>query len=239
MTPQPRLDEEARGLLRQIVERQAYRQLVAGNIRGFGLQFLPELDVKIRFTAELDQSLRVLREVERIHGRLGGEDLDAAVRPRMERIPYPESRLELASCLALTGRAERAAARSYIGCVDKDFAAVARTLVEADRRVTEDEESLFVEYASERSHRPQAQLYWDRWLVVCLLSLGRPGTKRDRSAVALGLRTQHAAEVVRGFLDEVEPLRVKAGLAMPGLDRLGVELPEDLRSRFATAGLHG
>ena len=64
MTPQPRLDEEARGLLRQILERQAYRQLVSGNIRGFGLQFLPELDVKIRFTAELDQSLRVLREVK-------------------------------------------------------------------------------------------------------------------------------------------------------------------------------
>ena len=52
MSPQ-RLDEEARGLLRQILERQTYRQIVAGNIRGHGLQFLPELDVKLRFTAEL------------------------------------------------------------------------------------------------------------------------------------------------------------------------------------------
>ena len=72
MSDSRRLDEESRGLLRQILERQAYRQLVAGNIRGYGLQFLPELDVKIRFTAELDQSLRVLREVERIYEDLGG-----------------------------------------------------------------------------------------------------------------------------------------------------------------------
>ena len=49
MSDSRRLDEESRGLLRQILERQAYRQLVAGNIRGYGLQFLPELDVKIRF----------------------------------------------------------------------------------------------------------------------------------------------------------------------------------------------
>ena len=238
MSDSRRLDEESRGLLRQILERQAYRQLVAGNIRGYGLQFLPELDVKIRFTAELDQSLRVLREVERIYEDLGGQDLYAAVRPRMERIPYPESRLELACCLALTGRAEKAAARSYLECADNNFAAVARTLAEADHRVIEDEERLFVEYASERSHRPQVQYYWDRWLVVCLLSLGRPRTTRDQRAVELGLRTQRAAEVVRGFLDDVEPLRVEAGLVMPSLDRLGVELPEDLRARFATSGLH-
>ena len=123
--------------------------------------------------------------------------------------------------------------------MDKDFGAVAHTVVEADRRVSGVEGGLFVEYASDRSHKPQAQLYWDRWLVVCLLSLGRPGTKRDARAVHLGLRTKHAAEVVREFLNEVEPLRVKATLAMPGLDRLGVELPEDLRSRFVSAGLHG
>ena len=75
-------------------------------------------------------------------------------------------------------------------------------------------------------------------MVVCLLSLGRPRTTRDQRAVELGLRTQRAAEVVRGFLDDVEPLRVEAGLVMPSLDRLGVELPEDLRARFATSGLH-
>ncbi len=31
-----RLDEEGRGLLRQIVEAQGYRQLMAGSTRGFG-----------------------------------------------------------------------------------------------------------------------------------------------------------------------------------------------------------
>ena len=231
----PALDEEARGLLRQILERQAYRQLVAGNIRGYGLRFLPELDVKIRFASELDQSLRVLREVERIYRAIDGRDLYEAVRARMERIPYPESRLELACCLALTGRAERAAARSYLACARPDFAAVARTLVQADHRVADDEEDLFVAYSAERTHRPQAQRYWNRWLSVCLLSLGRPGTPRDQRAVELGLRSKRAAEVVEEFLDEVEPLRKRAGLDMPSLAGSGLELPAGLRPRFLTA----
>lgn len=233
------LGEEARALLRQIVERQAYRQLMAGNIRGHGIQFLPDLDAKIRFTAELDHSLRVLREVERAYREIGGEDLYTAVRARTERIPYPVSRMELAVCLSLTGRAERAAAASYRDCVHPGFAAVARTLIAADRAVADAEERMFVEYCAEGGHHPQAQQYWNRWLAIALLSLGRPGTRRDRRAVELGLRSKHAAEVVRDFLDDVEPLRRRCGLAMPALDGLGVELPEDLRGRFLAAGLHG
>ena len=111
------------------------------------------------------------------------------------------------------------------------------TLVEADRRVTDDEEQLFVEFASQATHRPQAQSYWNRWLVVSLLSLGRPGTSRATGArSSSGLRSAGAAEVLRGFLNEVEPLkRERAGLAWPDLQGLGVELPDDLRARFTSA----
>ena len=34
------LDEESKGLLRRIVERTAYRQLMAANIRGHSLKYL-------------------------------------------------------------------------------------------------------------------------------------------------------------------------------------------------------
>lgn len=232
------MDEEGRGLLRQIVERQAYRQLMAANIRGHGLQFLPELDEKLRFTEELTFSLRVMREVGRIYTELGGEDLVGAVAARMERIPYPDSRLELAVCLGVTGRAEAAAARSYLESSHRDFAAVARTLLEADRTEVEAEERFYVEYCQDHGHHPQAQLYWNRWLVISLVSLGRPGTARDRRAVELGLRSRHAADVVRDFLDTVEPLRVACGLHLPSLEVMGIDLPEDLRGRFHSAGLH-
>ena len=117
-----KLDEEARAILRQILERQAYRQLMAANIRGHGLRFLPDLEEKLDFTSELAFSLRVMREVERLYGMLDGDDLYRAVSERMDRIPYPESRLDLAVCLALTDRAERVASGSYESCVCSAFA---------------------------------------------------------------------------------------------------------------------
>lgn len=229
------LDEEARVLLRQIVERQAYRQLMAVNIRGHGLQYLPSLDDKILFASELDFGLRVLHEVERIHRMLDGEDLYLRVRERMERIPYPGSRLELAVCLAVTERAERVAARSYVDSVCKEFAAVARTLVDASHAASQREEEVFVEYCSDPSNGPRAQEYWGRWLRIALLALGRPGTRGDARAVALRLRSRQCADVLREFVAEIEPLRRSCSLRMPPFDVLGVDLPADLHARFGAS----
>lgn len=229
-----KLDEEGRGLLRQIVEAQGYRQLMAGNIRGYGIQFLPELEDKLRFTRELEHTLIIMRDLERIYRDLDGGNLDEAARPRLDRIPYPETRLELAACLALTGRAERAVAGSYLDSSYRDLAAVARTLTEAEHVVAEAEERLFVEYCAEPGHRPQAQQYWNRWFTLCLLSLGRPGTARDQRAMELGLRSKRVDEVVHLFFEDAETLRLSCSLEPPLIDKLGVELPEDLQGRVAS-----
>lgn len=227
------LDEEGRALLRQIVERLAYRQLMAANIRGHGLQFLPGLDAKLHFARELELHLHVLREVERIYGELGGGDLHLAVRERMARIPYPQSRLELAICLALTLRAERVASRVYIGSVHRGFGAIAATLAEMGHAMSRLEEDLFVAYCAEERHGPQAQQFWDRWLTISLLALGRPGSRGDARAVALGLRQVHVSEVVRAFLDEAEPLRRTCSLTWPRVVELGIQLPVSLEARFS------
>ncbi|MFT4543412.1 MAG: hypothetical protein ACI841_003312 [Planctomycetota bacterium] len=227
------LEEEARALLRQIVERQAYRQLMAANIRGHGLQFLPGLDAKVHFTRELDLHLNVLREVERIYQELGGGDLHQAVRERMSRIPYPQSRLELAICLALTLRAERVAARVYMGCAHKGFGSVAATLAEMGHAMSRLEEDLFVAYCAEERHGPQAQQFWDRWLTISLFSLGRPGSRGDTRAVALKLRTAYVSDVVGAFLKEADPLRKSCRLAWPDVVELGVELPPGLSTQLS------
>jgi 1,2-phenylacetyl-CoA epoxidase catalytic subunit len=229
-----RIDEEARALLRQIVERQAYRELMAANIRGHGLRFLPDLDEKIECTAEVDFCLRAVHELEQIYRALDGEDLYQASRARMARIPYPQSRLELAVCLALIERAERIAAAAYLDCTCKPFAAVARTLVEAKHSVTLREEQVFIDFCSDPSQAPRARQFFARWLRVALVALGRPGTRGDTRAVALGLRDKHCAAVMREFLMEVDPLRRQCGLRFPSFHDLQVELPAELRSEFET-----
>lgn len=223
------MDEEARALLRQIVERLAYRQLMAANIRGHGLRFLPDLDEKIQCTAELDFSLRTVHELERIYRVLDGEDLYLASRARMDRIPYPGSRLELAVCFALIERAERIAAAAYVNCVYRPFGAVARTLAEAAHSVTLREEHVFVDFCSDPSQAPRARQFFARWLRVAVVALGRPGTRGDARAVALGLRDRHCADVVREFLTEVDPLRRRCGLPFPSFHDLQVELPVGLQ----------
>lgn len=231
------LDEEAKGLLRQILRSHGYRLLAIADIRGHGMKLLPGLEEKARCVEEMRFDHTVLREIDRLHRALDGGDLPAAVLERIERVGYPESRLELAACLSFTGRAATVAAASYVESTCVDLAAIARTVLEAPHASRDEEERMFVEFCREETHRPQAEQYWSRWVAVSILSLGRPGTRNDKRAVQLSLRTKHAADVVRDFLDEVEPLRAACGLRLPPLTGFGVELPEDLRYRFSTGGL--
>src|SRR5688500_4551533 len=91
-------DEESRALLRKIVEGHAYRQLMLANIRGHGIKFLPEVEQKLASVVRLAHVLPLMRGVATLYAEIDGGDVVSAVRDRMERIPYPGSRLELALC---------------------------------------------------------------------------------------------------------------------------------------------
>lgn len=231
------LDGEVKTLLLKILERYAYRQRMVVNAMGHGLKYLSDLETKRGFLESLDHSFHVSVEVERLFDALGGVELMGAIRPRMERIPYPESRQELAVGLALVRRAAHASAESYRDCVCKDFGALAMTVSLAPSMSAEAEEKRFIAFANDPSNKRQAQTYWDRWLSLSLLSLGRPGARGDTRAVALGVRNIPTAQIVRMFLEELEPLRLACGLEYTRLEGFGVQLPEDLRNRFGTVGL--
>lgn len=223
------LDEESRNLLRRIVERQAYRQLMAANIRGHGLKFVTDIEEKVALARDLEGSLAVLHAVEGLYARLGGSDLSSAVRNQVERVPYPASRLELAICLALCDRAESIAAAGYVGSRSEELAAIARVLLAADRTATRKGEELFSGFCAEAGNRPAAQAMFTRWVTITVLALGRPGTPGDARAVVLGLRTKRCADSVREYLAELESLLRSCRLAMPDLAGLGVELPQGVR----------
>jgi hypothetical protein len=229
MKPLP-TDEEARVLLRKIVEGQAYRQLMLSNIRAHGLKFLPELEDKITQAERLTLSLVQFREVQRLYAQLSGSDVVSAVRGRMERIPYPASRMELAACLFLCMRAERAALEAYVDCVAADFAAIARTRLEITAPGELPRDAHFAQFCADPSNRPHAQQMVDRWLAICLLSLGRPGSPGDARAVALGLRKRRVSEIVTDFLNGLAPFLESCSLRLPDAATLGVELPAGVQA---------
>jgi hypothetical protein len=223
-----RLDEESQNLLRRIVERLAYRQLMAANMRGHGLKFVPEIEEKLPLVHDLDHSLRILHDVARLYASIGGSDLSLAVRSQIERIPYPTSRLELAVCLALCDLTERVVAEGYLDSASKSLAAIARSLLGMDRTSTKMGEELFVDFCQEPGNRPAAQQMFNRWLTITLLALGRPGTPGDKRSVALKLRTKHVADSVREYVDGLKPFMESCKLAMPPAATLGVELPANV-----------
>ena len=229
---------QSANILLQLVEGQAYRQLLLGNIRGAGIQMLPDVRAKGRMAHDLEHSLRLMEQVEAIHREVGGVELVSVVRPRIDRVPMPESQLELSVALALLGRAEYAAAGGLVESRHEGLAAIARDLVDSVRDEAEAQAQAFIEACTHPSRRSSAQTYWSRWFPIALRSLGRPHTRQDDQAQELGLRGVSAGECIRRFVCDAEPMRRACGLNMPSLNQLGVELPEDLRGRFPEGGLH-
>ena len=192
--------QETLDLLKKIVEGQAYRQLMFANIRGHGIRFMPDLESKIALAQALDTSLQQFRELVRLYKSLGFGDIIAAIRPKMDRVPYPASRIELAVCSFLCERANFRALQAYASSSCKDFAAAAQTRLDETRAPVLPEDSVVIEYCRDPANRPHAQQMLNRWLGVTLLSLGRPGTPGDARAVALGLRSESVANMVRDFV---------------------------------------
>src|SRR5690349_8860911 len=231
--PLPELDEESKSLLRRIVERQTYRQMMIEKIRGHGLKFVPEIDAQILLAQNIVSSLKLMQQIELCYAQLGGSDLVLSVRDKMERIPYPASRLELSICLALCDRAERVAAESYVESRSSEFAAIALSILAMDRTSTRAGEELFKGFCAEPGNRHAAQQMFQRWLAITVQAMGRPGTKGDERAAALGLRRQRCGDSLRQYLEELKPLIASCGLSMPSAAAMGVELPKEL------AGLAG
>lgn len=218
------LDEESKALLRRIVERTAYRQLMAVNIRGHGLKYLTEIEEKRAIEKELDAALAALSVIEALYVKIGGAGLTFAVRELMERVPYPYSMLELGTCLALVDRTERLVLESYLESRSADMASIARSLLEADRPGTRLLEAHLARFCAEPGNRPTAQQFLNRWLTIAILAFGRPGSPGDQRAVTLGLRSRRVEDMVRRFQEELKPFVTGIGLAMPTPSSLGVEV---------------
>ena len=224
------LDEEAKALLRRIVERTAYRQIMVANIRGHGLKYLLDVAEKSLLVRDLEAGLDVLRHVERLYGELDGDGLALSVRDAMDRIPYPYSRLELAVCLTLVDRAERLVSSAYLESKSLGMAAFARRIHDLERPGTRMLEVQLADFCTEPGNRPAAQQFVNRWIAIALVAFGRPGTAGDQRSSALGLRSARVDELVRRFVAEVRPWCESYHLALPDVTTLGIDLaPEGVK----------
>jgi hypothetical protein len=230
------LGEEAKGLLRRILERTAYRQMMVANIRGHGLKYILDVAEKTLIVRDLESSLDVLRHVERLYGELDGTGLAMAVRDSMDRIPYPYSRLELAVCLSLVGRAENRVAATYFESKSTGMSSIARRIHDLERPGTRMLEMQLADFCAEPGNRATAQQFVNRWVAIALVAFGRPGTAGDQRSFALGLRNMSVAQLVAQFLGEARVWCESFHLALPDVKTLGIDLaPEGAKHGVRTA----
>lgn len=216
------LDEEARALLRRIVESQAHREITAINMLGHCLKFVTELDTKLRVAEDLDLSLRLFRDVQALYKGLGWQDLESAVRDRTTEIPFPESRLEFGVAYHVCHLAQEVAMESYVGCVVPEFAAIARAYVEAAPQRARP--SRFEEFCADPENRPRAQELFQKWFAIALPAFGRPDTRGDERAVELGLRSRSSAAAAREYVERLKPFAERCGLRLPTVEALGLDV---------------
>ncbi|MCY2959694.1 MAG: hypothetical protein NTY35_05970 [Planctomycetota bacterium] len=221
------LDEEAKALLRRIVERTAYRQIMVANIRGHGLKYLLDVTEKTALVRDLEAGLDILRHVERLYGELDGDGLAMSVRDAMDRIPYPYSRLELAVCLSLVGRTERLVASTYLESRSAGMVAIAQRIHDLERPGTRMLEMQLADFCAETGNRATAQQFVNRWLAIALVGFGRPGTVGDQRSFALGLRSARVEQLVKLFLTEARPWCESFHLVLPDVASLGIDLAPD------------
>ncbi len=215
-SPPAVLDEEARAILRRIVESLAWRQLAVINILGHGLKFVTELDVKLRVVGELDRALELFQSVRALYGELGWTDIESAVRDRAQDVPYPESRLEFGVAYYLSGLTEEVAMQSFVECAYAPFAAIAKKHVEAAAQ--RPEPTRFLEYSSEAANRPHAQELLDRWVLAARRAFGRADSPHDAKALALRLKNKRSAELDRIFCERLQPFLASSGLKLTELE---------------------
>ncbi len=223
---QPKLDEEAHGLLRRIVEANAWRQYMGANILGHCIKMVGDLEGKRSVLADIELCLDFYTELEEMYARLGGSNLDQAVRDRLLNVPMPKSRFELGLCRYMTDRAQRVALASYRTSRCKPFAQLAETHLARKSAVGDAEFERMAEFCSSPANRPRAQQAFDQWLALSLLALGRPGSSGDRRVVEMELRGSSSEVFIGEYLGEMADLAKAWGLSLPKPERLPVELPK-------------
>jgi 1,2-phenylacetyl-CoA epoxidase catalytic subunit len=228
---QHKLDEEALGLMRRIIEANAWRQTLGVNLLGHCIKRVTDLEGKGSVLTEMNACLEFYRELDEAYRALGGSDLEVAVRDRLRHVPMPESRFELGVCRLLTDRAQRIALAAYEGSRCAIFASAAARHLERPRFVQALERDVMTAFCSDPDNRPRAQQAFDTWLGISLLALGRPDSPGDQRAIELGLRSTPTAQLVDTFVSEMHALAESWGLALTEPERLPLDLSAYLAGR--------
>lgn len=219
---------EYRAMVQQLLESQGYREVMAANMFGHAMKYIPALNHKQLVAHQIEEELEHFEVVAGLYEQVTGEDLLAAIQDKLERVPFSESWTELAMAQFLYDRAGEFHLREYKTCSYAPYSRIVTKILEEEEGHEGFGEKVVHELAKDPQNQAKLQNLFEKWLTVALLSFGRPGTDGNRFAIAAGLKTRDSGEVMQDFINDIKPTMVACGLKFPERDKIGIEMPDDI-----------
>jgi len=224
------MSPEYRQLIVQLMESQAYRELAAAHLFGYGLQFVPDQWLKF-MVWHIQEETEHYQAVARMYKEFTGQEVEPAVRARLldrKAVPFAESWFELAMAQFLYDRGGFWQLKEYEECSFVPYRAVIQKIVKEEAGHQSLGEKIVVELCQSGQHEDVKQPLFERWLRLGLLSFGRPGTPGNRFAIEQGVKKRDSAACMKDFVDDIRPAVRAAALRFPDPAALRMELPPDI-----------
>jgi 1,2-phenylacetyl-CoA epoxidase catalytic subunit len=221
------MSPEYRRTLVQMMESQAYRELAAAHMFGYGLRFVPQK--WLRFMVwHIGEETEHYEAVAKMYRDFTGQEVEPAVQRRLadKPVPFAESWFELAMAQFLYDRGGFWQLKEYEECSFVPYRDVVQKIVKEEAGHQGLGERIVVELCGSGAYDDVRQPLFEKWLRIGLLSFGRPGTPGNRFAIEHGLKKRDSAACMKDFVDDIRPAVRTAGLRFPDPASLRMELPE-------------
>lgn len=227
-TSRREMDDRYFRTLKQMVESQAYRELAAAHLFGYGLQFVPHWEGIEFITENIHEEIEHYEAVRKMYMDLIGEDLTPSVAERVAKrpVPFANSWFELAMAAFLYDRGGYWQLKEYEDCSFLPYRQIVRGIISEE----EGHQGLGAQNAVKLCQRGEyedvKQTFFEKWLRYGLLSFGRPKTEGNRFAISVGLKKRDSGEVMQDFVNDIKPTVKACGLTFPTPEALELDMPD-------------
>jgi 1,2-phenylacetyl-CoA epoxidase catalytic subunit len=226
-TSKDQLDDRYYQTLVQMMQSQAYRELAAAQMFGFGLQFVPELRWLKFMTWHIREEMEHYEDVVKMYTEVTGESVEPSVHERLRQRPieFAQSWYELAMAQFLYDRGGFWQLKEYEQCSFLPYRKTIEKIIKEEKGHQALGERIVVELTRTGKFEGEKQRVFEKWLRQGLLSFGRPDTEGARYSISVGLRQRDPGPVMQDFLDDIKPAVKACGLAVPPMEKIGIVAP--------------
>lgn len=212
----------------KMMQGQAYREMAAVQLFGYGLSLVPDLRLVEHFVYQIREETEHYKDVARMYLDFTGDSIEPAVHARLATrpIPFVQTFYELAMAQFLYDRGGFWQLSDYTESSYLPYRRLVQKVIGEERGHQLLGEQFVIELTRTGDYEHQKQSDFERWLRQGLLSFGRPNTEGAKYAIRVGLRKRDPAIVMQDYLNDIKPVAAVCGLVVPPLSSLGIEAPD-------------